>query len=325
MINCCKHRCREEARTRFQPTFSCQCDASGRSQRNDIYILLHSGLLDVGLPFQWMIISSTAACVRPLVGVMLCRGADNCGEMSAIRQRICLFRLKPTWSDETSLSSLIREFICFLFSHRLIAAVASNSCETSSVPHPPPSTLHLATARLLQQTHVCLLPSERSQLGLSRCAPLQKPLFLFLSRSPSSCVKRNAHTASPTLPPPCFSRFLFLPRSPPWLHSSLPGLTSTFVFILLLKVSFVSLFCVYNTHPVPVATPLPHQTWVQKAGKEGNWKVPPVLLPPHIQPRSFKHPTTNQPEAFALSAVLTSALSMHKSCSLLDLEKKKKS
>lgn len=200
MISCCKRRCREEVRTRFQPTFSCQCDASGRSQRNDIYILLHSGLLDVGLPFQSLvIISSAAACVRPLVGVTLWRGADNCGEMSAIWQRICLFRLKLTWSDETSLSSLIREFICFLFSHRLIAAVASNLCESSSVPHPPPS----AAARLLQQTHVWLLPGERSQLGLSRCALLYKSHFF------SSChvlhlpVSNEMHT-QPAQPSPMF-------------------------------------------------------------------------------------------------------------------------
>lgn len=87
--------------------------------------------------------------------VMDCRWGcpDNCGERSVIQQNICLFRPKPTWSDETSLSLLIREFICFLFSHRLIVAVALNSCETSC-GHPPRPHCQAPAA-----DPFCLLPS----------------------------------------------------------------------------------------------------------------------------------------------------------------------
>lgn len=200
-----------------------------------------------------------------LVGVKLCRGADNCGEMSARESAFSGWSRPEWWNFLVFTNPWVHLFPVFTSANCGcgIKFVWNQQCSTPST-----STLHPATARLLQQTHVCLIPSEHSQLGLSRCALLYKSHFF------SSChvlhlpVSNETHTqpAPPPPRPPAALGFSFLPRSPPQLRCSLPGLTSIccqgilsgFPLFLLLQVSFASWFCVYNTHPIPVTTPLPH-------------------------------------------------------------------
>lgn len=197
------------------------------------------------------------------------RMSDNCGEMSVIQQNICLFRPKPTWSDDTSLSLLIREFICFLFTHRLIAAVASNSCETSSAPPTPPFPSPIA--RLLRQTPSVCFPAKvhssdssaavRSSTKATFSLPVTFPIFL-------------SHILSFTQippPPPTTTTFLWvsllfpLPQYPTWPASYLSRLMSTRHLLRCLgQVSFVLLFCAWQHTPTPTAH---HQTWVHNVGR----------------------------------------------------------
>lgn len=130
---------------------------------------------------------------------------------------------------------------------------------------------------------------------------------------------------------------LFLPRSPPRLRSSLPGLTSTFVLL-----GFpLFYFCNFNLPPRSVFTthtlslmPPPsspttltasHQTWVQNAGKEGNWKVPPqsYFLPKFNLDLLSARPQTSQRPLHRVSSLPEHCLCT-RAAVVLDLGKKKK-
>ena len=162
------------------------------------------------------------------------------------------FRLQPTWSDETSLSLLIREFICFLFSHRLIAAVATNSCETSSVPHPPPSSKppprHCwAPAYPFVSASQWILSARTQQVRKKATFSLPVTFSIFLH------------------PPPPSLSFSFFPARRPWLCSHLPGLTSIFFFRDVLSGFPLFYFCkfhlplcsVFTTHRLSALPPPP--------------------------------------------------------------------
>lgn len=179
--------------------------------------------------------------------------SDNRGEMSVIQQNICLFRPKPTWSDETSLSLLIREFICFLFSHRLIAAVASNSCETSSgPPTPPPSPI----ARLLRQTPSVCFPAKvhssdssaaaRSSTKATFSLPVTFPIFLSQMHSHRSPTTMFLSYCFFSLNLQHDQHLIFLDWCPQG---------TCWVFLSFGQVSFVLLFCASQHPPHPHGTP----------------------------------------------------------------------
>lgn len=187
--------------------------------------------------------------------------SDNCGEMSVIQQNICLFRPKSTWSDETSLSLLIREFICFLFSHRLIAAVALNSCETSSGPPTPP------IARLLRQTPSVCFPAKvhssdssaatRSSTKATFSLPVTFPIFLSQMHSHRSTTTTTTTTF---LSSSFFS--LNLQHDQHLISLGWCPQGTSWVFLFFGQVSFVLLFCAWQHTPTAH-----HQTWVHNVGR----------------------------------------------------------